>query len=331
MEKMVKPNKNFWRNKRVLITGFEGFLGSHVTRMLQSLGARVVGLDIKVRRRQTILTPSDLRKIRVVKGNVANLSLVKRILKEHKIEFIFHLAAEALVGRCLKTPLKGFASNIQGTWNILEAARDNRDLRAIILASSDKAYGRHIKLPYREDACLKGDHPYDVSKSCADLIAATYARTYNLPVCTTRCGNIYGPGDFNFSRLIPDALRAALKNKTLLIRSNGRFIRDYVYVDDIVNGYILLAEEMTKSHLGGEAFNFSLGKPLSVIDVVRKIYHLTDRAPRYKILDQTGFEIPRQYLSSRKARRILGWRPRTATDKGLKKTLNWYREYFGWE
>jgi len=325
---MVNPNKNFWRNKKVLITGYEGFLGSHLTRALITLGARITGMDIKVHRRQTILACSDYRKIKVVKGNVANLSAVKQAVSGHKIEVVFHLAAEALVGRCLKAPLKGFASNIQGTWNILEAARSQRSVKAIILASSDKAYGRHKKLPYREDACLKGDHPYDVSKSCADLIAQAYCRTYRTPVCTTRCGNIYGPGDYNFSRLVPDAVRSALTNETLKIRSDGKYIRDYVYVDDIVRGYILLAEKMNKHKLAGEAFNFSDEHPLSVLDAVKQIYRIAGIQPKYKILNQADFEIPRQYLASHKARRVLGWKPCWSFTRGIQTTLDWYRKEF---
>jgi len=292
------------------------------------LDARICGMDIKVHRKRTMLTPADYRKIKVMKGNVANLAVVQKIIKSQKIEIIFHLAAEALVGNCLKNPLRGFASNIKGTWNILETVRQYRHVKAIVLASSDKAYGRHKKLPYREDACLKGDHPYDVSKSCADLIAATYSRTYQVPVCTTRCGNIYGPGDLNFSRLVPDAIRSALQDRTLLIRSDGKYIRDYVYVDDIVRGYILLAQYLQARELAGEAFNFSAENPLSVLAVVQQIYRAAGREPRYKIMNRAAYEIPRQYLSSSKARRILGWRPQWGIGPGLRLTLQWYKEYF---
>jgi CDP-glucose 4,6-dehydratase len=225
--------RNFWKDKKVLVTGFEGFLGSNLSQALIFLGARVFGLDIKVGRKETLLTGSDYKKIKVIKGSVANYKLVEQVINKYKINVVFHLAAEAIVAKCHRNPLRAFSANITGTWNILEACRNSKDIQSVIIASSDKAYGAHKNLPYRENVALQGNHPYDVSKSCADLIANTYAHTYNLPVGVTRCGNIYGPGDFNFSRLIPDALRCLSKGKTLQVRSDGKFVRDYVYVEDI--------------------------------------------------------------------------------------------------
>ena len=314
----------FWKNKRVLITGYEGFLGSHLTRGLLNAGARVTGLDIRTHRRETILGASDYRKMTVVKGSVANLSLLRRLAGK-KIDIIFHLAAEALVGRCRQRPLRAFEANIKGTWNILEIARENPDIQAVIMASSDKAYGEHKKLPYAETASLKGDHPYDVSKSCADLLAYAYFHTYQVPVGVTRCGNIYGPGDFNFSRLVPDALRCASEGQQLLIRSDGKFSRDYDYVDDIVTGYMRLAENLKKRNLAGEAFNFSDEKPMTVVRLVKKIYEQAGCCPNYKILNEAQDEIKHQYLSSRKARRLLRWKPKVSLEEGLKKTIAWYR------
>jgi len=321
--------KGFWKNKKVLITGYEGFLGSNLTKKLIGFGADIIGLDILVNRKTTLLRKDDYRKIKVVKGSVADFKLVKKIIRQNRIGVIFHLAAEALVGNCLANPLKAFSSNIEGTWNVLEATRTFKSVQAIVIASSDKAYGSHEKLPYNEDFCLQGDHPYDVSKSCADLLAYTYFNTYKTPVSITRCGNIYGPGDFNFSRIVPDAIKCALSNKTLAIRSDGKFTRDYVFVDDIVNGYILLAEKLFKNpKLSGEAFNFSYERPLSVLELVKKIYRLSGREPKYKILDQAKFEIKDQYLSSKKARMTLQWKPRLTLDKGLKGTLDWYKGLF---
>ena len=320
-------DKKFWKNKRVLITGFEGFLGSNLTRALITSGAKIVGLDIKTRRKNTILTTNDYRKIVVLKGSVANLKKLKNIISKYKIETIFHLAAEAIVTQCQKNPLRTFSSNICGTWNILEAGRNSKNLESIVVASSDKAYGSHKELPYKEDASLRGDHPYDVSKSCADLLAHTYFHTYGVPVAITRCGNIYGPGDFNFSRIVPDTIRCALSHKVLFIRSDGKFTRDYVYVDDIINGYMLLAEKMNKLKLCGEAFNLSDENPITVLELVKKINKLTSKKLKYEILDQAKYEIKNQYLSSRKARRILGWRPKYTLEEGLKKTINWYREF----
>ena len=326
---MYKKSKdNFWRNKRVLITGYEGFLGSHLTRTLLNYGAKICGLDIKTRRKQTILSSKELKRINIIKGSVENFSLVSKIINENKITFVFHLAARSLVNECLTKPVRGFATNIKGTWNVLEAARNNKRIEAVIIASSDKAYGSCRNLPYSEDTPLQGNHPYDVSKSCADLIAYTYYHTFGVPVVITRCGNIYGPGDFNFSRIVPDAIRAALKDKTLVIRSDGKFTRDYVYVDDIVNGYVTLAEKMQKLKLFGEAFNFSDEKPISVLDLVKRIYKITDKKPNYKILNQAKYEIRDQYLSSKKVKSVLRWQPQVTLDEGLKKTIKWYKECF---
>ncbi|MGA2775488.1 MAG: GDP-mannose 4,6-dehydratase [Candidatus Omnitrophota bacterium] len=319
-------NKRFWKNKSVLITGFEGFLGSNLSKVMISSGAKIFGLDIRVNRKDTILTVPDYKKLTVIKGSVTNFKLLKDIIVRNKINVLFHLAAEAIVGKCHNNPLGTFSANIEGTWNILETCRNSESIQAIIIASSDKAYGSHKKLPYREDTPLIGRHPYDVSKSCADLIANTYAHTYNLPVAVTRCGNIYGPGDFNFSRIVPDAIRCALTGKTLLIRSDGKFIRDYVYVDDIVNAYIMLAEKLQALKLKGEAFNFSDENPISVVSLVKKIYKAAGVKENYKILNQVKYEILHQYLTSRKARKILCWKPRTSFGEGLSKTILWYKE-----
>lgn len=318
---------NFWKNKKVLVTGFEGFLGSNLTRKLIRLGARVVGLDVKTKRKATLMTQEDYQKMAAVKGSVADYRLLKKILKKHRPEIIFHLAAEALVGHCLKNPLKTFDSNIAGTYTLLEACRAWGKVQAIICASSDKAYGSHKNLPYRENYALEGQYPYDVSKSCADLLAYTYFHTFNLPVVVTRCGNIFGPGDFNFSRIVPDAVRSAIQKKTFFIRSDGKFTRDYVFVDDIVAGYIILAEQLEKKNLAGEAFNFSDENPLTVLGLVGKIRQAIGKKFRYKILNHVHYEIKNQFLSSAKARKILGWRPKVALEEGLKKTIYWYRSF----
>ena len=327
---MKAIDKKFWRNRKVFITGFEGFLGSHLTRAILQAGAKVVGLDIKTLRKDTILCPQDYKKMVVYKGSVTNRNLVRGILRKHSINVIFHLAAEAIVSRSQANPSKAFKSNITGTWEVLEAARLQRDAQAIIVASSDKAYGDHKKLPYREDAPLIANHPYDVSKSCADLITNTYFHTYGLPVAITRCGNIYGPGDFNFSRLIPDAIRSILSNKTLKIRSDGQFVRDYVYVDDIVNGYIKIAELFRRRNLGGEAFNLSDEKPLTVMGILKEINNLgfTGHKLKYKVMNIAKYEIREQYLSSTKARSSLGWKPKYNISDGLKNTVDWYLSYF---
>ncbi len=327
---VMKTTGRFWNNKKVLVTGFEGFLGSNLVKALLDKKAKVIGLDIKTFRKDTLLSPEDYRKIVVYKGSVANRNLVRRILRKHSINIIFHLAAEAIVGRSQVDPSNAFKSNITGTWEILEASRLKGDVQAIVVASSDKAYGDHKKLPYQEDAPLIANHPYDVSKSCADLIANTYFHTYGLPVAITRCGNIYGPGDFNFSRLIPDAIRCILSGKTLKVRSDGKFVRDYVYIDDIVSGYIRIAELLRQRKLSGEAFNLSDEKPLTVMGVLKEIGNLgfSRNKLKYRIMNIARYEIKKQYLSSSKARRVLGWKPRYSIKEGLKKTADWYSANF---
>ncbi len=320
-------NKIFWRNKKVLITGFEGFLGSNLTKTLLATKAKVVGLDIKTHREATILCHADYRNIVDYKGSVTNYKLLQEILQKHSIDVIFHLAAEAIVNLSQEKPRKAFESNIKGTWTVLEAARQYGSIEAVIVASSDKAYGSHKKLPYREGTPLVANHPYDVSKSCADFIAHTYAHSYGLPVAITRCGNIFGPGDFNLSRIIPDAIKCALTEKEFLIRSDGKFTRDYVYVDDIVNGYIVLAEKLNKLRLSGEAFNFSNESPLTVIEVVKEISNATGNKLQYKILNNAKYEIKHQYLESQKSKNILGWQPRHTFNQGIHKTIQWFKSY----
>ncbi|MCM8797684.1 MAG: GDP-mannose 4,6-dehydratase [Candidatus Omnitrophica bacterium] len=323
-------NKNFWKGKKVLITGFEGFLGSHLSRSLLKVKTRIIGLDIKVLRRQTIFSRQDYESIKIYKASVTNYTLLKEILHRHSVDIVFHLAAEAIVGRSYQNPQRAFHTNIQGTWSVLEACRQYGKTEAIIVASSDKAYGEHKRLPYKEDYPLLANHPYDVSKSCADLISRAYAHTYGLPVVITRCGNIYGPGDFNFSRLVPDAMRCLFYGKELFIRSDGRFVRDYVYIDDVVDGYIKAAELLRKGNFSGEVFNFSDEKPMAVLTLLTKLNNLrlTKKKLSYNILDIARYEIKKQYLDPAKAKRILRWRPRYNIEEGLRKTADWYFNYF---
>jgi len=324
----VSVEKMFWNNKKVLITGYEGFLGSSLTKRLLDTGAKVTGLDILTHRAQTVLTRSDLRKIKVVKGSVETFKLTKEILHRDKIEVIFHLAAQPIVNISLKKPTRTFSANIKGTWNVLEAARRCDYVKTVVVASSDKAYGVHSVLPYKEDAPLAGCYPYDVSKSCADLLANTYAHAYQLPVCITRCGNIFGPGDFHFSRIVPDTVKSALEDETLIIRSSGKFTRDYIYIEDVVDGYILLAEKMQKLNLFGQAFNFSYENPISVLELVKRIYRLAKRTPKYEIANFAKCEIEHQYLCSAKAKKLLVWKPKHSLSQGLKNTIEWYKGYF---
>ncbi len=317
---------SFWKNKRVLITGYEGFLGSWLTKILINKSAYVIGLDRVFQRPRSVL--KGLRvSIVCIKGDVSDLTLIKRLINKYKPQIIFHLAAEAIVSKANKDPVKTFKSNIQGTWNILESCRSKIFLRSLIIASSDKAYGSQEILPYTEEMPLQGIHPYDVSKSCADLLANAYYHTYQVPVCITRCGNIYGPGDWNLSRLVPDAIYSILKRKQFIIRSDGRFTRDYVYIEDIVKGYILLAEKIQNLNLYGMAFNFSNEKPITVLNLFKKLVQVYNKeVSKPKILNTAKYEIRHQYLSSQKAKTILGWKPDYSLEKGLKKTFDWYRD-----
>ncbi len=316
----------FWRGKKVLVTGHEGFLGSWLSVRLIERGARVVGIDRAAPRPLSVLGGLRGRMTRI-RGDISSAAVVRGAIDRHRPAVIFHLAAEAIVGECAANPARAFAANIQGTWNLLEAARGKAFITAIVAASSDKAYGSHRNLPYRECFPLRGDYPYDVSKSCADLICRSYFLTYGLPVCVTRCGNIYGPGDFHLERIVPEAVRCALAGVPLPIRSDGRFTRDYIYVSDIVDGYMLLASRIQGGRLAGEAFNLSAGKPLTVLELARAVYRAAGTPPAFRILNTARCEIRRQYLSSRKARRVLGWRPRHTLAKGLALTVRWYRDH----
>ncbi len=323
--------EKFWDNKKVLITGYEGFLGSNLTKSLIGLNAGVIGLDIKVNRQETVLAKKDYRQIKIIEGSVCDLGLLKMVLRRYSIDVVFHLAAESIVSRCNKEPLLSFDTNIRGTWNLLEACRcSGNRIRSIVAASSDKAYGTCRNLPYKESFALAGKHPYDVSKSCMDLISQAFAHTYGLPVTISRCGNIYGPGDFNFARLVPDAFRCLGRNKTLLVRSDGKFVRDYIYIDDVVKAYLMLARSSVAPGLAGQAFNFSTNRPVAVTAVLEQINKVCPERGRlrYRILNQAKYEIKEQYLSSEKARRILGWRPEYSLKQGLIKTAEWYLSKF---
>lgn len=310
-----------------MVTGYAGFLGSWLTRLLLESGAKIAGVDV-VKTRSPIL--KDLTsQIICNKADVADFEAVRRIINSFRPQIIFHLAAQAIVGEAVKEPRRTFKSNIEGTWNILEACKNKGFVRAIVAASSDKAYGSHKQLPYKEDAPLKGEYPYDVSKSCADLLSHSYFNTYGVPVCVTRCGNIFGPGDLHFSRIVPDAMRSIVRNKRFIIRSDGKFTRDYIFVKDVAMGYVLLAEKMGRLKLYGQSFNFSNENPLTVVELFKQICRV---AGEYNlppnILNKAKYEIKHQYLCARKARKILDWKPCVSLSEGLKITLDWYKEYF---
>jgi len=330
LPKINSLNRSFWKNRPTLVTGGAGFIGSQLVKELVELGAKTIVLDLKSS--SPILFPLIKRRsnnLKIIQGNVCNRVLVKEILQNYKIDNIFHLAAQAIVGVAIKNPRRTLKTNIEGTWNLLEVVRSFKNPPRVVIASSDKAYGSHERIPYTEEAALKGTAPYDVSKSCADLICQMYYKTYCLPVCVTRCGNVFGNGDLNFSRLIPDAIRSTFYNRMFVIRSDGSYCRDYIYIKDIVNAYLFLAQNMEKRDVWGQAFNFGNNRPRSVLEVVKIIFHLTGKKDlQLKVLGKAKDEIKNQSLSSIKARKILGWEPKYTFEKGLKETINWYKNYF---
>lgn len=318
---------NFWKNKNILITGCTGFLGSWLTIELVKRGANVVGLIRDLIPKSNLNWSGFNKEINIVRGEIENYLLLKRTINEYEIDTVFHLAAQTIVTIANRNPLSTLESNIKGTWNILEACRRNPDVKRIVVASSDKAYGDQEILPYDEKTSLKGSHPYDVSKSCSDLIAFSYANTYKLPVCITRCGNFYGGGDLNFNRIIPGTIRSIINKENPIIRSDGKLIRDYFYIEDAVEAYLLLAERMEKLTINGEAFNFSNEIQVTVLELVNKIIKLMNSNLKPKILNIASNEIKHQYLSAKKAREILNWKPNHTLNEGLKKTINWYKDF----
>jgi CDP-glucose 4,6-dehydratase len=255
---------------------------------------------------------------------------MERALGEYEIATVFHLAAQTTVGVANRNPVSTLDTNIRGTWAVLEAARRTPTVRQIVTASSDKAYGDQEALPYREAAPVCGRHPYDVSKSCADLIAQMYAKTYGLPVCVTRCGNFYGGGDLNWNRIVPGTIRSVLRNERPVIRSDGRFTRDYLYVEDGARAYILLAEALAANPaLAGEVFNFSYERRMTVIELVDRILEVMGSRLAPEIRNEASNEIRDQYLDASKARQMLGWAPAFEFDASLRATVDWYARYFG--
>lgn len=320
---------NYWENRNVFITGSTGFLGSYLTDELIRRKASVTSLMRDWVSKSRFIFSDTYKKVNVARGEIEDYILLERILNEYEIEVVFHLAAQTIVETANRNPISTFDANIRGTWNLLEACRRNPLVKKIIIASSDKAYGAQSNLPYNENTPLQGTHPYDVSKSCADLIAYAYFNTYKLPVCVTRCGNFYGGGDINFNRIIPGTIRSVLYNEHPVIRSDGSYIRDYIYVKDAVSAYLLLAEKMEDKSIAGEAFNFSNEIQITVLDLTRKILSLTGREDLEPVIeDRAAGEIKHQYLSAEKARKKLGWQPLYTLDQGLQETIAWYREFF---
>lgn len=322
---------SFWRDRNVFVTGATGLLGSWLAESLVGRGARVTCLVRDWIPDSRLLEGAGRDRVQIIRGELEDLAVQMRALNEYEIDTVFHLGAQTIVGTANRSPLSTFESNIRGTWTLLEACRlAGSHVDRIVVASSDKAYGAQPRLPYTEDMPLQGRHPYDASKSCADLISFSYHHTHDLPLTVTRCGNLYGPGDLNFNRLVPGTIRSALRGERPLIRSDGTWVRDYFYVRDAVDAYLLLAERMDSDEVVGEAFNFGTETPLSVLDMVLLVLDVMGRSDlEPKILGEATNEIAEQYLDCGKAGRVLGWEPSRTMEEGLEETVDWYADWLG--
>ncbi len=322
-------SSSFWNGRATFVTGATGFVGTHLVHSLVEQVAQVVCLQ----RDAVPVEPLDLfdlrRRVTVVNGSVEDLAAMERILNQYEIETVFHLAAQALVGVANRSPLSTFETNIRGTYAVLEACRRSPRVKRVVVASSDKAYGSHSRLPYREDHALQGLFPYDASKACTDILARSFAHTFQLPIAVTRFANIYGPGDLNLSRIIPGTIVSVLRNEPPIIRSDGTPVREFVYVDDVARGYLLLAERIEAAR--GEAFNFGGGEPVAMLELVQRISRLAGKEgqlePRVLLQRKIEHEIDAQYLSSDKIAARLGWRAEVSLDEGLRRTIEWYRKH----
>ena len=310
------------KNKNILVTGGAGFVGGHLVEELIKLKSNVIVVDINLNKKSYLFTENLHKKSKVINLDICDYKKLLTLIKKYKIEFIFHLAAQALVEEAYKNPKHTLDNNILSTINVLEAVRINPQIKGLVVASSDKAYGKLKVAKYSESSPLSGDHPYDTSKSVTDLLSTTYYKTYKIPVVVTRFGNIYGEGDLNFSRIIPGIMKSIIQNSELRIRSNGKYVRDYLYVKDVVNGYILLAENIGK--VKGEAFNFGSDDTLTVLEVIKQVEKVLDKKINYKILNIAKNEIPYQSLDYSKIKKTLGWKPKENIKSKAGKILGWY-------
>jgi len=325
-------DKGFWRGKNVFVTGATGLLGSWLVEDMLGRGANVVALVRDTVPKSYLALSGNIKKINIVHGELEDYFTVERSLNEYEIDSVFHLGAQTIVGTANRSPLSTFESNIKGTWCVLEAARVSKLVKRVIVASSDKAYGTQESLPYKEDAPLIGRHPYDCSKSCADLLAQAYAETYNMPVAVTRCGNLFGGGDLNFNRIVPGTIRSIFHGEAPIIRSDGTYIRDYFFVKDAVKAYIALAEMVGEQGGGkvknGEAFNFSSERRITVLELVNLLLKLMKSNLKPVILNEVKSEIKHQYLDSAKAKTQLNWKPLWTLEESLQQTIEWYVDFF---
>jgi CDP-glucose 4,6-dehydratase len=313
----------------VFVTGATGLVGGWLVRHLVAAGADVVALVRDWIPRSELVGAGLMEQIRVVRGDVRDQETLERALGEYEVTTVIHLAAQTTVGVANRNPVSTLDTNIRGTWALLEACRRSPTVHQVVIASSDKAYGDQEVLPYTEDAPVLGRHPYDVSKSCADLLAQMYAKTYQLPVCVTRCGNFYGGGDLNWNRLVPGTIRSIIRGERPVIRSDGKFTRDYLYVEDGARAYVLLAERLAANPaLAGEVFNFSYEQRMTVLELVDRILAAMDSDLEPEVRNEASNEIRDQYLDATKAKRMLGWTPAFTLDSSLRATIDWYTRYF---
>ncbi len=318
----------FWLDRPTLVTGATGLVGGWLVRRLLEAKADVVCLVRDWVPQSEAARGGLLEKVKVVRGDVRDQALLERVLGEFEIATVLHLAAQTIVPIANRNPVSTLETNVAGTWALLEAGRRSPAVKQLVLASSDKAYGESKELPYREDMPLLARHPYDVSKSCADLVAQAYAATYGLPAVITRCGNFFGGGDLNWNRVVPGTIRSILRDERPVVRSDGRFVRDYFYVEDGAAVYMLLAERLAAdASLAGQAFNFSNEVPVTVLDLVDRIKRLMGSSLAPDIRNEATHEIREQYLSASKARTLFGWRPQFDLDAGLERTIGWYRDF----
>jgi CDP-glucose 4,6-dehydratase len=313
-------------NKNVLVTGGTGFIGSHLVEELTKLGITPIVIYRTLYPRSYFVTQKLADKVILIHQDINNFSGIFRIITKYQIDIVFHLAAQAMVATAYINPLDTLSTNIIGTANILEACRLYGHTQAIIVASSDKAYGKRTKVKYIESDPLQGDHPYEVSKSACDLVTQTYHKTYKMPISITRFGNVYGEGDMNFSRIIPGIMESLIKKQILEIRSNGKFVRDYIYVKDVVIGYLTIVQHWQKTR--GEAFNFGSRETLSVLDLIKLAENTLQIKIKYRILNQTQNEITYQSLNFSKVRRLTGWQPQYSLSQTLPQIFKWHQNYF---
>jgi CDP-glucose 4,6-dehydratase len=320
----------FWQDRPTLVTGATGLVGSWLVKRLVASGADTICTVRDWVPGSELIHSKLIEQVKTVRGDVRDQAFLERTLGEYEVDTVLHLAAQTIVPIANRNPISTFETNVAGTWALLEACRRTPTVRGIVFASSDKAYGECDSLPYDEATPLQGRHPYDVSKSCADLIAQSYATTYGLPVAITRCGNFYGGGDLNWNRLVPGTIRSVYRGERPVIRSDGTFIRDYFYVEDGAAAYMLLAERLAEDPgLAGEAFNFSNEIQVPVTELVNRILRIMGSELDPQIQNVANNEIRHQYLSAAKARRLLNWEPMFTLDQGLQSTVGWYEQFLG--